>query len=74
MAVLQFFQGDQLPEEQVFRCLRALDKFATIAHRDVPQLIKMIGPDPSVKFRGASPRCDQILESLGARVSAAPSF
>ncbi len=66
MAILQFFQTEGLPEEHVFRCLKALSKFATIAHRDVPQLVKMIGPDPS-KFSGASPRVDALVQGLAAR-------
>merc|ERR1712089_20863 len=33
-------------EEQVFRCMKALAKFCSIS-RETPQLVKMIGPDPS---------------------------
>ncbi len=73
MAILQFFQSDGLPEEHVFRCLKALGKFAAIAHRDVPQLVKMIGPEPS-KFAGMSARCDEHVQALTARIAAAPSF
>ena len=54
MAILQFWQGKP-SEEQVFRTLKAMNKFCIIAHREVPQLIKMIGPEPS-KFAKMSDR------------------
>ena len=73
MAVLQFFQSDGLPEEHVFRCLKALAKFSTIAHRDVPQLVRMIGPDPS-KFSGTSARCDDLIQAISARIAATPTL
>merc|ERR1712038_464051 len=72
MAILQFFQGKP-PEEQVWRCMKALNKFCTIAHRDVPQLVKMIGPEPS-KFSGMSARIDTFIESLNARLATVPMF
>ena len=72
MAILQFFQGKP-PEEQVFRCMKALNKFCTIAHRDVPQLVKMIGPEPS-KFAGMSPRVDELVEAISARLATVPMF
>ena len=72
MAILQFFQGKP-PEEQVYRCMKALDKFSKIAHRDVPQLVKMIGPEPS-KFSGMSPRVEQHIESINAKLATVPSF
>lgn len=72
MAILQFFQGKP-SEEHAFRCLKALNKFASIAHREVPQLIKMIGPEPS-KFSGMSGRVDAIVESLNARLASVPGF
>jgi len=72
MAILQFFQGKP-PEEQVFRCMKALNKFCTIAHRDVPQLVKMIGPEPS-KFAGMSPRIDEFVQSITAKLARVPSF
>lgn len=72
MAILQFFQGNP-KEEHVFRCMKALNKFATIAHRDVPQLIKMIGPEPS-KFSGISGRVDEYIQSLNTRLARVPSF
>jgi hypothetical protein len=37
----------------------ALAKFCSI-NREVPQLVKMIGPDPA-KFAGLSPRVDEVL-------------
>ena len=55
------------------RCMKALDKFATIAHRDVPQLVKMIGPEPS-KFGGMSPRVDAHITSLNARLAKVTGF
>lgn len=72
MAILQFFQGKP-PEEQVFRCMKALNKFCTIAHREVPQLVKMIGPEPS-KFGGMSPRVDEFIGMINARLASVPSF
>lgn len=72
MAILQFFQGKP-PEEQVFRCMKALNKFCNIAHREVPQLVKMIGPEPS-KFSGMSARIDTFIESLNARLATVPMF
>jgi len=72
MAILQFFQGKP-SEEQVFRCLKAMNKFCTIAHRDVPQLVKMIGPEPS-KFAGMSARCDEFIDILTAKLARVPMF
>jgi len=72
MAVLQFYQGKP-PEEQVFRCMKALAKFCTIGSREVPQLVKMIGPEPS-KFSGMSPRVDELIKPLMARLAAVPMF
>jgi len=72
MAILQFFQGKP-PEEQVFRCMKALGKFCSIGTREVPQLVKMIGPDPS-KFAGMSPRVDEAIEPLAARLATVPMF
>merc|ERR1711892_1008803 len=72
MAILQFFQGKP-PEEQVFRCMKALGKFCSISPRETPQLVKMIGPDPS-KFSGMSPRVDELIEPLAARLATVPMF
>jgi len=72
MAILQFFQGEP-GEEQVFRCMKALDKFCSIGSRTVPQLVKMIGPDPS-KFSGLSPRVDEVIKPLSARLAKVPMF
>lgn len=71
MAILQFFQGKP-PEEQVFRCMKALSKFCSI-NREVPQLVKMIGPEPS-KFNGLSPRVDEILGPLNTRLASVSMF
>jgi len=72
MAILQFFQGSP-PEEQIFRCVKALHKFCTVGGRDVPQLVKMIGPDP-IKFKGASPRVDEVLDPLLTKLASVPMF
>jgi hypothetical protein len=40
--------------------MKALARFCTISSREVPQLVKMIGPDPA-KFAGLSPRVDEQL-------------
>ena len=53
--------------------MKALNKFCTIAHRDVPQLVKMIGPEPS-KFAGMSPRVDELVEAISARLATVPMF
>jgi len=53
--------------------MKALAKFATIAHREVPQLIKMIGPEPS-KFSGASARVDALVETLNAKLATVVGF
>merc|ERR1711942_439109 len=66
MAILQFFQNN-CPEEQVFRCMKALSKFCSI-NREVPQLVKMIGPEPN-KFAGMSSRIDEILGPLNSRLA-----
>lgn len=50
MAILQFFNAEH-NEEQIFRCMKGLVRFAYIAHSEVPALIKMIGPDPT-QFKG----------------------
>lgn len=50
MAILQFFSTEH-SEEQIFRCMKGLVRFAYIAHSEVPALIKMIGPDPT-QFKG----------------------
>ena len=60
-------------EEHVWRCMKALLKFCTIGSREVPQLVKMIGPDPS-KFKGMSARVDEVLEPIMARLASVPMF
>jgi len=72
MAILQFFQGKP-PEEQVFRCMKALGKFCSIASREVPQLVKMIGPEPN-KFAGLSPRVDELIEPIQVRLNSVLGF
>lgn len=51
--------------------MRALSKFATIAHREVPQLIKMIGPEPD-KFSGMSARVDEHVAAIKERMARVP--
>lgn len=72
MAILQFFQGKP-SEENVWRCMKALLKFCTIGSREVPQLVKMIGPEPS-KFAGMSARVDELLEPIMAKLASVPMF
>jgi len=72
MAILQFFQNKP-QEEHVYRCMKALRKFCTIGGRDVPQLVKMIGPDPA-KFSGMSQRIDEELEPLSAKLASVSMF
>lgn len=62
MAILQFFSSEH-SEEQIFRCMKGLVRFAYIAHSEVPALIKMIGPDPT-QFKGMSARIDELVEPL----------
>jgi len=71
MGILQFFQSKR-PEEQVFRCMKALAKFCSI-DREVPQLVKMIGPEPS-KFLGMSQRVDELIEPIMAKLASVPMF
>ena len=67
VAVLQFLQGKP-SEEKVFRCMKALDRFCTLSKREVPQLVKMIGPEPS-KFRGMSSRVEQLVDRIEAHTA-----
>ena len=66
------FQGKP-SEENVWRCMKALLKFCTIGSREVPQLVKMIGPEPS-KFTGMSARVDELVEPIMARLASVPMF
>ena len=72
MAILQFFNGKP-SEEHVFRCMKALSKFCQISHREVPQLIKMIGPEPS-KFSGMSARVDEFIAKINEKLAKVPAF
>lgn len=66
MALLQYF--NQKPsEEQLFRCMKSLARFAEISRQEVPQLIQMIGPDPK-SFKGTSERVDALIEQISARI------
>merc|ERR1711971_1481072 len=76
MAILQFFQfvvQGKPDEEKVWRCMKALLKFCTIGSREVPQLVKMIGPEPS-KFSGLSKRVDELIEPIMAKLASVPMF
>ncbi|XP_030746960.1 uncharacterized protein LOC115875603 isoform X1 [Sitophilus oryzae] len=66
MAILQYF--NQKPsEEQLFRCMKALARFAEVSRQEVPQLIQMIGPDPK-SFKGTSERIDAFIDQLSSRL------
>nr|XP_045626015.1 uncharacterized protein LOC123775143 isoform X2 [Procambarus clarkii] len=66
MAILQFFNNHP-PEELLWRTMTALCRFC-YSSTEVPALIKMIGPEPSV-FRGVSERVDSVLEEIDAKLS-----
>ncbi|XP_069683479.1 uncharacterized protein [Periplaneta americana] len=66
MALLQYFNSNP-PEEQIFRCMKALNRFCQISQQDVPQLIQMIGPEPA-KFRGTSARVDDLIAQINKRL------
>ncbi|GAB0093109.1 uncharacterized protein DMENIID0001_081720 [Sergentomyia squamirostris] len=65
MAILQFF-NNKPNEEHLFRTTKALARFITVSP-DVPQLVQMIGPNPSI-FKGTSERVDQQLAQIGKKV------
>ena len=67
MAILQFLQGKP-SEEKVFRCFKALERFCCLSKREVPQFVKMIGPEPS-KFNGMSTRVEELIEKINAHLS-----
>lgn len=48
--------------------MKALVKFCNLSRREVPQLVKMIGPEPS-KFSGMSSRVDELIEKVYAHTS-----
>jgi hypothetical protein len=66
MALLQYFNSNP-PEERLFRCMKALNRFCQISQQDVPQLIQMIGPEPA-KFRGTSARVDDLITQITKRL------
>ncbi|XP_072378155.1 uncharacterized protein [Diabrotica undecimpunctata] len=66
MALLQYFNSKP-PEEQLFRCLKALAKFVQVSTQEVPQLIQMIGPDPR-SFKGTSERIDVLVDQIAAKL------
>jgi hypothetical protein len=66
MALLQYFNSNP-PEERLFRCMKALNRFCQISQQDVPQLIQMIGPEPT-KFRGISARVDDLITQISKRL------
>ncbi|XP_050308459.1 uncharacterized protein LOC126744910 [Anthonomus grandis grandis] len=66
MAILQYF-STKPSEEQLFRCMKALSKFAEVSRQEVPQLIQMIGPDPA-SFKGVSERVDALIETISTRL------
>lgn len=62
MAVLQYFNSKP-SEEHSFRCMKSLAKFCQISRQDVPQLVQMIGPQPSA-FKGVSNRIDEQIAEI----------
>ncbi|XP_075231865.1 uncharacterized protein LOC142330480 isoform X3 [Lycorma delicatula] len=66
MAILQFFNSNP-PEEQLFRCMKALARFCQISSQDVPQLIQMIGPEPA-NFKGRSERVDNYITEISKKL------
>ncbi|XP_039289867.1 uncharacterized protein LOC111051004 isoform X22 [Nilaparvata lugens] len=66
MAILQFFNSSP-PEEHLFRCMKALTRFCQISSQDVPQLIQMIGPNPST-FKGKSERIDNCIAEISKKL------
>ncbi|XP_046744765.1 uncharacterized protein LOC124410437 isoform X3 [Diprion similis] len=66
MALLQYFNSNP-SEEQLFRCMKALARFTQISGQEVPQLIQMIGPEPS-KFRGVSQRVDELVDQINKKL------
>lgn len=66
MALLQYFNSKPA-EEQLFRCMKALAKFAQVSTQEVPQLIQMIGPDPK-SFKGTSERIDSLIDQISVKL------
>ncbi|XP_059609952.1 uncharacterized protein LOC132257177 isoform X2 [Phlebotomus argentipes] len=65
MAILQFFNAKP-NEEHLFRTIKALARFITVSP-DVPQLVQMIGPNPST-FKGASERVDELIAQVAKKI------
>lgn len=66
MALLQYFNGTP-QEEDLYACMKALSRFTEISGQEVPQLIQMIGPEPS-KFRGTSQRIDDFIDQISKKL------
>ncbi|XP_070523765.1 uncharacterized protein [Cardiocondyla obscurior] len=66
MALLQYFNGTPA-EEQLFTCMKSLARFTQISGQEVPQLIQMIGPEPS-KFKGTSQRIDEQIDQVNKKL------
>ncbi|KAJ8683152.1 hypothetical protein QAD02_018944 [Eretmocerus hayati] len=66
MALLQYFNGSPA-EDQLYACMKSLSRFTQISGQEVPQLIQMIGPEPT-KFRGASPRVDELIDQIDKKL------
>ncbi|XP_018023448.1 pollen-specific leucine-rich repeat extensin-like protein 2 isoform X1 [Hyalella azteca] len=66
MAILQFF-NTKPKEELLWRTITALCRFC-YASNEVPSLIKMIGPEPSM-FKGISERVDSVIDEINAKLS-----
>ncbi|XP_061377197.1 uncharacterized protein LOC116770986 isoform X1 [Danaus plexippus] len=67
MAALQLCSSAPA-EELLWRALASLARLAEHSH-DVPQLVALVGPDPSA-FRGTSPRVDEQVDLITQRVAA----
>ncbi|XP_059475230.1 uncharacterized protein LOC132196525 isoform X2 [Neocloeon triangulifer] len=66
MAVLQYFNSKP-PEENLYRCMKALHRFCLISAQDVPQLVQMIGPEPNT-FKGTSERVDNLISEINKKL------
>jgi len=67
MAILQFLsekQPSSVPEPLAWRGLKALLRCCQLARGEVPNLIKMVGPNPGELKGTLSPRCDELIDSI----------
>lgn len=66
MAILQFLSEKQpaAPEPLCWRSLKALLRCCQLARGEVPNLIKMVGPNPAELKGALSPRCDELITEI----------